>query len=57
MFIQLNYCYFKISGGWFTVDEKRPVAFVKLELMEAADMKPSDPNGILVFMKFVYFHS
>ncbi|XP_078176898.1 C2 domain-containing protein At1g53590-like isoform X3 [Carex rostrata] len=34
------------TGGWFTVDEKRPVAQVKLELMEGADMKPSDPNGL-----------
>lgn len=31
---------------WFTVDEKLPIAFVKLEIVEAADMQPSDLNGL-----------
>ncbi|PIA41571.1 hypothetical protein AQUCO_02200187v1 [Aquilegia coerulea] len=33
--------------SWFTVDEKDPIAYVKVEVIEAADMKPSDPNGQL----------
>ncbi|KAG6633409.1 hypothetical protein CIPAW_12G046400 [Carya illinoinensis] len=32
--------------GWFSVDEKKPVAYAKLEVIEASDMKPSDPNGL-----------
>ncbi|RYR35332.1 hypothetical protein Ahy_A10g050494 isoform B [Arachis hypogaea] len=32
------------EGPWFSVDEKDPVAYVKVELIEASDMKPSDPN-------------
>lgn len=32
--------------GWFTVDEKAPIAYVKVEVMEGADMKPSDMNGL-----------
>ncbi|KAF3660854.1 C2 domain-containing protein isoform X1 [Capsicum chacoense] len=31
---------------WFSVDSKEPVAFVILEVIEAADMKPSDLNGL-----------
>nr|XP_027190500.1 C2 domain-containing protein At1g53590 isoform X3 [Cicer arietinum] len=31
---------------WFHVDEKEPVAYVKIEIVEAADMKPSDLNGL-----------
>ncbi|XP_057737750.1 C2 domain-containing protein At1g53590-like [Arachis stenosperma] len=34
------------EGPWFSVDEKDPVAYVKVELIEASDMKPSDPNGL-----------
>ncbi|MCI13487.1 C2 domain-containing family protein, partial [Trifolium medium] len=30
---------------WFKVDEKDPVAYAKIEIVEAADMKPSDLNG------------
>jgi hypothetical protein len=30
---------------WFSVDEKEPVAFAKVEVVEASDMKPADPNG------------
>ncbi|KAG9448003.1 hypothetical protein H6P81_014131 [Aristolochia fimbriata] len=31
---------------WFTMDEKRPIAFAKVEILEGADMKPSDLNGL-----------
>ncbi|KAM1311404.1 hypothetical protein ACFX2I_007898 [Malus domestica] len=31
--------------SWFTVDEKDPVAFVRIEVIEASDMKASDLNG------------
>ncbi|XP_050218084.1 C2 domain-containing protein At1g53590-like isoform X2 [Mercurialis annua] len=31
---------------WFSVDEKEPVAFIKVEVVEATDMKPSDLNGL-----------
>ncbi|MED6194644.1 hypothetical protein PIB30_030385 [Stylosanthes scabra] len=34
------------EGPWFSVDEKDPVAYVKVELIEGSDMKPSDPNGL-----------
>ncbi|CAN0899829.1 C2 domain-containing protein At1g53590 [Linum grandiflorum] len=32
--------------SWFSVHEKKPIAFVKLEVIEASDMKPSDLNGL-----------
>ncbi|XP_072998636.1 C2 domain-containing protein At1g53590-like isoform X1 [Typha latifolia] len=32
--------------GWFTVDERPPIAHAKVEILEGADMKPSDPNGL-----------
>jgi hypothetical protein len=35
-----------VSGNWFTVDEKPPIAHAKVEILEGADMKPSDPNGM-----------
>ncbi|CAL1386216.1 unnamed protein product [Linum trigynum] len=31
---------------WFSVDEKKPIAFAKVEVIEASDMKPSDLNGL-----------
>ncbi|KAG8657829.1 C2 domain-containing protein At1g53590 isoform X2 [Manihot esculenta] len=34
------------SENWFSVDEKVPVAYAKVEVVEAADMKPSDLNGL-----------
>jgi hypothetical protein len=34
------------SDNWFTVDEKPPIAHTKVEILEGADMKPSDTNGI-----------
>ncbi|RZC65089.1 hypothetical protein C5167_008780 [Papaver somniferum] len=33
------------TENWFSVDEKDPVAYVKVEIVEGADMKPSDPNA------------
>ncbi|CAN1841402.1 C2 domain-containing protein At1g53590 [Linum perenne] len=32
--------------SWFCVDEKKPIAFAKVEVIEASDMKPSDLNGL-----------
>ncbi|KAJ0971673.1 hypothetical protein J5N97_019632 [Dioscorea zingiberensis] len=34
------------TENWFTVDEKRPIAFAKVEILEGNDMKPSDMNGL-----------
>lgn len=38
------------SGGgkesWFTVDVKNPIAFAKVEIIEATEMQPSDGNGL-----------
>ncbi|KAB2623506.1 C2 domain-containing protein [Pyrus ussuriensis x Pyrus communis] len=31
--------------SWFSVDEKDPVAYVRVEVIEASDMKASDLNG------------
>ncbi|KAK7324447.1 hypothetical protein VNO77_28005 [Canavalia gladiata] len=31
---------------WFSVDEKDAVAYAKVEVIEASDMKPSDLNGL-----------
>ncbi|KAK7335043.1 hypothetical protein VNO80_26813 [Phaseolus coccineus] len=31
---------------WFSVDEKEPVAYAKVEVIEASEMKPSDLNGL-----------
>ncbi|KAI4323116.1 hypothetical protein L6164_022747 [Bauhinia variegata] len=32
--------------SWFSVDEKQPVAFAKVEVLEALDMKAADLNGL-----------
>eukprot|EP00268_Persea_americana_P037890 TRINITY_DN3757_c1_g1_i1.p1 TRINITY_DN3757_c1_g1~~TRINITY_DN3757_c1_g1_i1.p1 ORF type:complete len:767 (-),score=199.25 TRINITY_DN3757_c1_g1_i1:288-2588(-) len=32
--------------NWFTVVEKHPIAFAKVEVIEAADMKAADLNGL-----------
>ncbi|GKV04177.1 hypothetical protein SLEP1_g16372 [Rubroshorea leprosula] len=32
--------------NWFFVDEKEPIAYAKVEVVEASDMKPSDLNGL-----------
>ncbi|XP_031499978.1 C2 domain-containing protein At1g53590-like isoform X3 [Nymphaea colorata] len=34
------------EGGWFSVDERKPIAYAKVEIIEADNMKPSDPNGL-----------
>uniref|UniRef100_A0A7N0TJF8 C2 domain-containing protein n=2 Tax=Kalanchoe fedtschenkoi TaxID=63787 RepID=A0A7N0TJF8_KALFE len=34
------------AGNWFTVDEKEPIAIVKIEVIEGAEMQPSDLNGL-----------
>ncbi|KAG8058787.1 hypothetical protein GUJ93_ZPchr0002g25092 [Zizania palustris] len=34
------------TENWFSVDEKPPIAHAKVEILEGADMKPSDPNGL-----------
>ncbi|XP_042489735.1 C2 domain-containing protein At1g53590-like isoform X2 [Macadamia integrifolia] len=31
---------------WFSMDEKDAIACARIEIVEAADMKPSDPNGL-----------
>ncbi|KAL2466711.1 C2 domain-containing protein [Abeliophyllum distichum] len=32
--------------NWFTIDAKEPIAYAIVEVLEAADMKPSDLNGL-----------
>ncbi|XP_057998633.1 C2 domain-containing protein At1g53590 [Hevea brasiliensis] len=32
--------------NWFSVDEKEPIAYAKVEVVEASDMKPSNLNGL-----------
>ncbi|XP_078445800.1 C2 domain-containing protein At1g53590-like isoform X2 [Wolffia australiana] len=34
------------EADWFTVDERRALAYARVEILEGADMKPSDPNGL-----------
>ncbi|KAG0502493.1 hypothetical protein HPP92_002565 [Vanilla planifolia] len=34
------------SETWFSVHEKPPIAYVKLEIIEGSNMKPSDLNGL-----------
>ncbi|KAI4366025.1 hypothetical protein MLD38_021954 [Melastoma candidum] len=34
------------KGSWFSVDVKEPVAYARVEVIEAVDMKPSDLNGL-----------
>nr|DAD33858.1 TPA_asm: hypothetical protein HUJ06_012709 [Nelumbo nucifera] len=34
------------AGGWFSVYEKEPIAYARVEIVEGIDMKPSDPNGL-----------
>lgn len=43
----------KILEGWFTVNVKPPIGYAKLEMLEGADMKPSDFNGMLLFIFFL----
>lgn len=37
-----------VSDNWFSVDEKPPIAYARVEILEGADMKPSDPNGMCI---------
>ncbi|XP_027063888.2 C2 domain-containing protein At1g53590 [Coffea arabica] len=34
------------AESWFSIDEKQPVAYAVVEVIEAAEMKPSDLNGL-----------
>ncbi|XP_015688171.1 C2 domain-containing protein At1g53590-like isoform X2 [Oryza brachyantha] len=34
------------ENDWFSIEERPPVAYVKLEILEGTDMKPSDMNGL-----------
>nr|CAB3449704.1 unnamed protein product [Digitaria exilis] len=34
------------TENWFSVDEKPPIAHARVEILEGANMKPSDPNGL-----------
>ncbi|OVA13251.1 C2 calcium-dependent membrane targeting [Macleaya cordata] len=34
------------TENWFSVDEKDPIAYAKVEIVEGADMQPSDSNGL-----------
>ncbi|OVA03946.1 C2 calcium-dependent membrane targeting [Macleaya cordata] len=34
------------TENWFSVDEKDPIAFAEVEIIEAAEVKPSDLNGL-----------
>lgn len=34
------------AESWFSVNEKEPIAYAKVEVVEASDMKPSDLNGL-----------
>ncbi|KAL6975558.1 acetolactate synthase [Sarracenia purpurea var. burkii] len=35
-----------LAEDWFSVDEKEPIGYALVEVVEAADMKPSDLNGL-----------
>ncbi|KAJ1282373.1 hypothetical protein BS78_03G047100 [Paspalum vaginatum] len=34
------------ENNWFSIEERPPIAYVKLEILEGTDMKPSDMNGL-----------
>lgn len=42
----------KFSETWFSMEEKRPIAIAKVEVIEAADLKPADLNGWLLNNSF-----
>lgn len=46
-------CFFCLEN-WFSVDEKEPIAFVKIEIIEGADMQPSDLNGLLFVLRVIF---
>jgi hypothetical protein len=33
------------ENNWFSIEDRPPIAYVKLEILEGTDMKPSDING------------
>ncbi|XP_048321476.2 C2 domain-containing protein At1g53590 isoform X4 [Ziziphus jujuba] len=35
-----------LEEQWFSVNEKEPLAYARVEIIEASDMKPSDLNGL-----------
>ncbi|KAI3427625.1 uncharacterized protein J3R85_009483, partial [Psidium guajava] len=35
-----------MTENWFSIDVKEPVAYAKVEVIEASEMKPSDLNGL-----------
>jgi len=49
IFVVLLYAYpfvnLNVIESWFKVNEKEPVAYAKVEVIEASEMKPSDLNG------------
>lgn len=46
-----------MSENWFSVDEKPPIAYARVEILEGADMKPSDPNGMCCIYKMLRIRS
>jgi hypothetical protein len=36
---------YSTENNWFSIEERPPIAYVKLEILEGTDMKPSDING------------
>lgn len=43
---------------WFSVNEKEPLAYAHVEVVEASDMKPSDLNGyFFIFENYEDFPS
>lgn len=41
--------------NWFSVNVKEPVAYVIVEVVEGADMKPSDLNGSSNILPLMYY--
>jgi hypothetical protein len=46
--------FINVTEPWFKVDEKDPVAYAKIEIVEAADMKPSDLNGYPLSVTMIF---
>lgn len=44
---------FTFSESWFTMDEKHPIAFAKVEIIEAFDIKPGDLSGKFRYVSLV----
>lgn len=45
LFLLILVCINFLSENWFSIDEKDPIAYALVEVIEGADMKPSDLNG------------